>query len=366
MKTRGVVTTLLVLTLASGVLAAPPNAPQSLTATVNGSTVTLTWIAPSTGSAPTGYVVVAALSPNGTPIAMLPVSNTTLVVPAVPNGVYYVHVRAVNIEGTSNASNEVIVVVPGGTPGCAAPPEAPRNLAGTVSSGLVTLAWTPAPTGCAATGYAVQAGSAPGLSNIAVINVGNVTTLSATAPPGTYYVRVIALNAAGGSQPSAEIALTVGAVSSPVTIGFDALATAANRSPISTHTESGFTLTTTAQDWMTLTSYGNPAPFIQFIRDATQSTQTGEVVVTANDAPFRFESVDVYSSTTPIPFEIVGVRGGASVLTLSGTVPNTFGGFAKITNTQPVVDIDTLVIRLTNPGTVGSNPVGFDNLVLRR
>jgi Fibronectin type III domain len=366
MKTRAALATLITLGLASIAVAAVPNPPQSLTATVSGSTVTLTWTAPSTGAAPEGYIVVAALSPGGTPIAVLPVANTTLVVPNVPNGVYYVHVRAVNTEGASNASSEVVVVVPGGGSGCTVPPEAPRNLAGNVSGRLVTLAWTPAPAGCAATSYVVQAGSAPGLSNIAVINVANATTLSATAPPGTYYVRVIALNAAGGSPVSVEIVLRVSSASGPVTIGFDALTTATNRSPISTYSESGFTLTTTAQSWMTLTSYGNPAPFIQFVRDATQPTQAGEVVVTAGDAPFTFTSVDVYSSTTVIPFEIIGLRGGATVFTLTGTVPNTFGGFATITNSQPNTEIDTLVIRLTNPATVGTNPVGFDNLVLRR
>ena len=358
--------TALILCLASSALAAAPNAPEQLTAAVSGSTVTLTWAAPATGATPTGYVVVAALSPGGTPVAALPVSNTTLVVPNVPNGVYYVHVRAVNIDGASGASGEVIVNVPGGGAGCTTPPDAPRNLGSNVSGSLVTLAWTPAPAGCAATGYVVQAGSAPGSSNIAVINVGNATTLTATAPPGTYYVRVVALNAAGGSQASPGIVLTVGSASGPITIGFDALASAANRSPISTYSESGFTVTTTAQDWMTLTSYGNPAPFIQFLRDAAQATQTGEVVVTADNAPFTFESVDVYSSTTPIPFEITGLRGGAQVFVLSGTVPNTLGRFGTVTNSQPAALIDSLSIRLSNPATGGTNPVGFDNLVLRR
>jgi hypothetical protein len=286
-------------------------------------------------------------------------------VPNVPDGLYYVHVRAVNSDGTSMPSNEVLVVVPGGGAPCSLPPSAPLNLGGIVSGALVTLAWTPAPGGCPATGYTVHAGSATGLSDIAVINVGNATTLSATAPPGTYYVRVIALNAAGASQASTEFVLTVGGPSGPIIIGFDPLATAVNRSPVSTHTESDVTLTTTAQAWMALTSFGNPAPFIQFVRDSTQQTQVGEVTVTAGDAPFTFVSVDVYSSTTPIPFELIGLRGGAQVFTLSGTVPNTFGGFATINNSQPDAQIDTLIIRLTNPAGVGTNPVGFDNLVLR-
>jgi hypothetical protein len=360
---------LLVFTIvyAAVVHGAAPNAPQNLAVTVVGNTVTLTWTAPSTGDIPTSYLVVAALSPSGATIAALPVAGTTLVVPNVPNGIYYVHVRAVNADGISGASNEVVVVVPGGGPGCPLPPNAPTNLTGSVSGSDVFLSWVPSSAGCPATGFVVQAGSAPGLSNIAVLNVGAATTLSAIAPPGTYYVRVIAVNGAGAGAASAEIVLTVSATpSGPVTIGFSGLASAANQSPIAGYTESGFTLTTTAQNWMALTTYGNPAPFIQFVRDAAQSIQVGEVTVAAGGSSFTFQSVDVYSSTTPIPYELIGLRNGALVFTLSGTVPNTFGGFATIHNSQPSAVIDTLLIRLTNPGNVGTNPVGFDNLVVTR
>jgi predicted phage tail protein len=159
---------------------------------------------------PTGYVLEASLSPNGAVIASFPVSSTSLTVPGVPNGIYYARVRAVNADGASSTSNEVVVVVPGGTGGCSSPPNAPGNLSSNVSGNAVTLTWAAPAAGCAPTGYVVQAGSASGLSNLAVINLGNVSTLSASAPPGTYYVRVIALNAFGGSAASNEIVVTVG------------------------------------------------------------------------------------------------------------------------------------------------------------
>jgi hypothetical protein len=49
--------------------------------------------------------------------------------------------------------------------------------------------------------------------------------------------------------------------------------------------------------------------------------------VTANGSAFKFNSVDLYSSITPIPFEISGFRNGGLVFRLSGThlsaqVPN--------------------------------------------
>jgi predicted phage tail protein len=366
MRSRSAFIGVITIALASLVVAAAPNAPQAVSANVSGTTVTLTWAAPSTGDAPTGYVVVAALSPGGTAIATLPVTATTLAVANVPNGVYYVHVRAVNGDGPSPPSNEVVVVVPGGGSGCNAPPGIPTNVGSTVAGSLVTLTWTPAPAGCAATGYVVQAGSSPGASDVAVINVGNATTLAANAPPATYYVRVLALNAAGASAPSPDVVVTVGAsVPSRVSITFDALAAVVNRAPFTTYTESDVTLDATAESWMSLTSYGNPAPFIQFVRQGTQA-QVGEVTVTAGGGTFVFESVDVYSSTTPIPHEIVGTRNGTVQFTISGTVPNTFGGFATITSALPAASIDTLLIRLTNPAGAVTNPVGFDNLVIRR
>jgi predicted phage tail protein len=208
MKNRFSLTAVLAFLSVSTVAAVAPNAPQSLAAAVNGNTVTLTWVAPSSGEVPSSYLVEASLSPNGPIIATFPVTNTAVVVNNVPNGIYYARVRAVNADGSSAASNEVIVVVPGGG-SCTSPPNAPTNLTSSVFGTFVTLNWTAPAGACPATGYVVQAGSSPGLTNLAVINVGASTTLSASAPPGSYYVRVIALNGFGGSGASNEILITV-------------------------------------------------------------------------------------------------------------------------------------------------------------
>jgi hypothetical protein len=363
MKTRLALVTLMVLTASSVIRAAAPGAPQNFVASVNGNTVTLTWSGPVAGGAPTGYVVVASLSPGGPVIAALPVSGTSLVVTDVPNGVYYVHVRAVNIDGTSGASNEVIIPVPSTGTACSAPPNAPANLTATVTDNIVELSWSAPVGGCGASGYVVQAGSAPGLSNLAILNVGAATSLTVSAPPGIYFVRVVAVNAFGGSIGSVEIIVTVGAVNR-VTLGFGGLTT--NGATVTSYTESDYAVTTTAADWVGLTSFGNPAPFIQFSRSASQGTLVGEVTITAtNGAPFRFEALDVYSSTTAIPHQIIGLRNGVQVFSLSGTVPNTFGQFVTLTNPNFTNVIDTLLIRLSNPATpCCSNPVGIDNIVL--
>jgi hypothetical protein len=367
MKTRVAFTAALLFASASFLSAVAPGAPQNLAASVSGNNVTLVWQPPSTGGVPTGYIIEAALSPSGAAIATLPTSDTILNVPAVPNGVYYVRARALNLDGTSGVSNEVIVVVPAAGGSCPAPPNAVTALTSSVTGSTVMLSWTPAPTGCAPTGYAVLAGSAAGLSDVAVINVpAGMTSLTAVAPPGTYFVRVVALNAFGGGAMSSELVVSVGGTGARVSIGFAALASVANRSSFTSLTESGFTVTATSASWEALTTFGNPIPFIQFTRQAGQADTIGEVTVAAGGAPFTFESVDVYSSITPIPHEIVGIRNGAPVFTITGTVPNTFGGFATVSNPQPATPIDTLQIRLTNPAACCSNPVGLDNIVVTR
>lgn len=197
----------------SVVAAVAPGPPQSLEASVNGSAVLMTWQAPSTGGAPTEYIFDASLSPGGPLIASYAVTGTTITITGVPNGVYYLRVSALNPDGRSAPSNEVVVAVPAG--GCTSAPNAPQGLSGTASSNQVTLNWTAPSGGCAATSYSVQAGSAPGASDIAVINAGTATTLSALAPAGTYYVRVVAVNGFGGSQPSNEVVITVGCPVAP-------------------------------------------------------------------------------------------------------------------------------------------------------
>ena len=75
---------------------------------------------------------------------------------------------------------------------------------------IVGISWA-FPAGSTATNIQIQAGSGPGLSDIAVASIAaNPTAFSTFAPPGTYYVRLVAINAAGASAPSNEIIIFVG------------------------------------------------------------------------------------------------------------------------------------------------------------
>ncbi|HXG88269.1 MAG TPA: fibronectin type III domain-containing protein [Vicinamibacterales bacterium] len=191
---------------------AVPSAPGSLVATVTGSTVALTWLAPA--GLITGYRLEAGTSTGATNAANAIVGTATAYTAVnVPAGTYYVRVRAVAPDGESATTNEVVIFVGGGA-GCTSAPNPPRNLVVIVAGALVNMTWSAPAGGCPATAYVLRAGSAPALSDIASIPVGGVLGLSATAPNGTYYIHVVAQNAFGTSAPSNVGTAVVG--SSPI------------------------------------------------------------------------------------------------------------------------------------------------------
>jgi predicted phage tail protein len=193
--------------------ATAPERPQSLAASVSGSTVTLTWLAPTSQDPATSYVIEAGPSAGSTSSAQLDTLNTatSFTATGVPAGTYFVRVRARNSAGTSAASNEVVFVI--GVGGCTSAPGVPTGLTASVSGSSVTLSWTGPAGGCAATGFMIEAGSSSGLSDLASVNTGSTaTTFSAGGVGnGTYFVRVRAVNSYGQSAASNEITLVVGA-----------------------------------------------------------------------------------------------------------------------------------------------------------
>ena len=106
---------------------------------------------------------------------------------------------------------------PESSDGCTSPPGIPTELKFTVTPpapgvpgavARVSLTWTPPASGDAPTMYVVEAGSAPGASNVGNY-VSSTASFSTDAPPGTYYGRVRAQNACGSSEPSSEIEVKV-------------------------------------------------------------------------------------------------------------------------------------------------------------
>ncbi|MBL8138079.1 MAG: fibronectin type III domain-containing protein [Acidobacteria bacterium] len=172
-----------------GASIATPGTPANLAAAWSNGTVTLSW-APSSGA--TSYALEVGSASGASDIGVFNIGNVTSYSAVVPTGTYYVRVRGVNAGGSSAPSNQLVLQsAPVAVPG------APLNLTSSGSGATVTLRWAAPSSGGTPTGYVVEVGSASGQTDLGVFSVGAVTTITSTAPPGTYYVRVRAANGSG-------------------------------------------------------------------------------------------------------------------------------------------------------------------------
>lgn len=181
----------------------PPDAPTGLAASVTGTTVTVTWKAATSGTTPQGYLLYVGTAPGLSNLGMASTNATGLVVPNVPDGIYYIRVVAVNPAGASTPTADYAVNVR------IAPPSAPVNAMGAVGSGgNVYLSWNAAPEGGVPTGYRVLVGYAPG-QTVHQLPTTQPALGAANVPPATYYVRIVAVNGAGVSAASPELTILV-------------------------------------------------------------------------------------------------------------------------------------------------------------
>ncbi|MGE3887093.1 MAG: carboxypeptidase regulatory-like domain-containing protein [Vicinamibacterales bacterium] len=187
-----------------------PSAPLALPgrpfAWMSARRLTLTWAGPATGDEPTGYLVEAGTAAGLANIGSALVAGRFLTFDPVPDGVYFLRVRAARGSDLSAPSADIMLNV-GNLP---APPGAPTALAFTIVGTTVNLSWT-APVDSAPTSYVLEAGSGPGLSDLVRQDTGSAATSLAYAdvPPGTYYVRVRAVNSLGAGVASNEVVVTV-------------------------------------------------------------------------------------------------------------------------------------------------------------
>ena len=197
---------------------AVPPPPANLTYQVANSTVFLTW------NNALGPVTFYRLEAGATPgTTFFTWDSSVLVDPnklpqllarfgagGVPNGVYYVRVRARNRFGLSPPSAELVVTLSG----CNSP-GAPVGFSAVVQGSTVQFSWSPPVTGDLSRllGYLISAGFLPGQQSAANLRLGNVTSHTVTGvPAGTYYVRVHALTSCPGSgvgAPSSEVQVVV-------------------------------------------------------------------------------------------------------------------------------------------------------------
>ena len=180
-------------------------APTGLASEAAGNAVTVSWRAV-TGAA--SYDVQAG---SRTGLADLAVVSTTAprLSAAAAAGIYFVRVVARDAAGLAGQRSDEIIVRVGSTSACSAPPGAPVLFPASAARGVVVLSWA-APAG-PVTSYVLAAGSAPGRSDLANVDLaGAATSFTATdVGPGTYYVRLRAKNGCGVGPVSGEIAVTV-------------------------------------------------------------------------------------------------------------------------------------------------------------
>ncbi|MGE0816302.1 MAG: Ig-like domain-containing protein [Vicinamibacterales bacterium] len=183
--------------VASSVTPAPPSGLYAWS--IVGNVVTLRWTAPS-GPAPTNYLMDGGIAP-GAPLVSIPTGRTEPVyVFTVPNGSFYVRIRAIVNGSPTGPSNEIRIHV-----NVPVAPSAPAGLTGTVNGSAVALSWrntfaggTPQTTVLDVSG--TLSGSLP-------IGPADSFTFNGI-PGGTYTFSVRSANAAGTSGSSNAVTLT--------------------------------------------------------------------------------------------------------------------------------------------------------------
>ena len=166
---------ILSLLLQHRLLAATPTSAQTgseatgLVGAVSRNTVTLSWFAPAAPVAPVvGYQLDVGFAPGATN-AVLPLGNVLTFTAVAPDGSLRARPRHLDeraerpVERGGSGHRTVV------------PPAAPLDLASSVVNTSVFLQWTPNPAGAAVTTYVLEAGSAPGLSNLATLSFSPAT-----------------------------------------------------------------------------------------------------------------------------------------------------------------------------------------------
>jgi hypothetical protein len=202
-----------------------------------------------------------------------------------------------------------------------------------------------------------EAGTAPGLSNVASSLVGVATTFTATAvPPGTYYVRVRAIGSDGESSPSNEATVVVAGGSnctSPPDPPTDLKSTvsgmtvtfawasgggcAATNYVVQAGSASGLSNPATVNTGAALSFSATAPTGVYYVRVIAQNPF-------GSSGPSNQVTVVVGGNTTPLS-PLAGTAAGDSAGMIPVTMPATGRYQATLTWADPSIDLDLYLAR---------------------
>lgn len=309
----------------------PPGVPGNLTATGAIGKITLQW---SSGSGAASYTVYRGTASGAQATAPLAtgVTGTTYADTTGLNGVtYFYKVVAVNLGGTSGASNEASAAP--------LPVVAPANLTAAPGDAKVTLNWGGV---SGASSYNVYRGTAAGAQASVPVATGVTGTnyLDATVVNGTaYFYKVAGVNAGGVGARSNEATATPKAPVSPPSAPVNVSAVPGNLQ---------VTLSWTAV---------NGAVTYNVYRGTTAGGQSGTPVATGLTAP-AFVNTGLVNGTTYF-YKVAGVNTGGI-----GTRSAEVSAVPQAPVTPPVVTpaSDQALWRLLRQATWGPTQADFDRL----
>jgi hypothetical protein len=298
------------------------------------SSIALTWQAPATGGAATGYTVNYRVTSVGGAWTAQSVAGTSLTVSGLAAATQYdFEVIANNAAGSGAASS----VVTGTTQ--VAPTQAPGQVAGLTASNptvsTVALSWTAPSSGGAVATYTAQYRNSGGTGwNIAAAGItGTSYQVTGLSPVTAYDFQVFGVNAAGSGTPSAAASATTTIALPGVPTGLTAGTATASTMQLSwTAPVSGGAVSTYSVRWSphnanTWTTSSNIS--------GTSAALTGLTANTSYD--FEVQAVNAAGSsawTAPITAATTGnylLTAGSSP-TAGSTWPKSTGGIAVNVN----------------------------------
>ena len=190
------------LGLNAGQAAAQPPYTPTLSVTVTGNSATIQWTPVNEAQ---GYTIEAWSGPNALVGSLnVPASTTGGVLNGVPNGVYYLRVRAFAGPTPGPWSNVVQAVVPG-TVDCTS--GAALTAGAQVNGPVVNIGWSAVP---GALGYQVEYSRYPGITELPqIVGAGTLEHQQYIPMLGTFYARVRTQTSCGQQAVSNEVEFTI-------------------------------------------------------------------------------------------------------------------------------------------------------------